>query len=84
MLVDLTPEQIVDFAEITFFRHGETTFQIAGSGETPISTRLIHTYKMKIGDKTVLIYSNLPLLKRTLAKIVKNPFKFVDEHPFRH
>lgn len=84
MLIDLTPEQIIEFAENSFLRFGQTTFQIASSGETPRSTRLIHEYRCRIGDKTVRIYSDNPLKQKELSLIVANPFKFVDEHPFRH
>jgi hypothetical protein len=96
MLIELTPEQIVNFAETEYFcigfskRDGNsvcdglTNFQIAVSGETIRSTRLTHEYRRKIGNKTVRIYSDNPLNQKELSLIVKNPFKFVDEHPFRH
>ena len=84
MKIDLTPEQIIDFADSEHFRFGQTTVKIARSGETPRSTRLIHEYRRRIGNKTVKIYSDYPLKQKELSLIVANPFKFVDEHPFRH
>jgi len=84
MLIDLTPDQIIEFAENSFLRFGQTTFQIARSGETPRSTRLIHEYRRRIGNETVRIYSDYPLKQKELSLIVANPFKFIDEHPFRH
>jgi len=98
MLIDLTTEQVIDFAEREMFAfnhalfdnkpnqgfRGTTVFQIARSGETPRSTRLIHEYRRRIGNKTVRIYSDNPLKQKELSLIVANPFKFVDEHPFRH
>ena len=84
MLIDLTSEQIVEFAENSFFRFGNTTFQIASSGETPRSTHLILEYRRRIANKTVRIYSDNTLNQKELSLIVANPFKFIDEHPFRH
>ena len=84
MLVNLTPDQIIDFAETTFLRIGETTVQIARSGETPRNTRLLHKYRRKIGNRSVLIYSDYPLTQFKLSLLVKNPFIYEDEHPFRH
>ena len=98
MLIDLTPEQIVDFAEQSsfVFNHdlvggginrgfrGKTYFQIASSGETPRLTRLIHEYRRRIGNKTVRIYSDNTLNQKELSLIVANPFKFIDDHPFCH
>lgn len=98
MLIDLTPEQVIDFAEReTFvFNHGlvdngknhgfrgRTHFQIARNGETPRSSKLVHEYRRKIGNKRVRIWSNWPLNQKELSLIVANPFKFIDEHPFSH
>jgi len=96
MLIDLTPEQIVEFAETEHFiigftkrdgkfeYNGFTNFQIASSGESIRSIHLNHEYRRKIGNKTVRIYSDNPLNQKELSLIVANPFKFVDQHPFRH
>lgn len=97
MLIDLTPEQIVDFAEPTFFvinydkkdrggRYmGKTYFQIARPGQVIRSPQLSrHQYRRKIGDKTVIICSDNALNNSELRRILTNPFKFVDEHPFSH
>ena len=96
MLINLSPEKIVEFAETEFFRigfskrdgksecDGFTTFSIHRSDETPHRTNLTHEYRRKIGDLTVKIYSDNPLNQKELSLIVANPFNFVDEHPFRH
>lgn len=97
MLIDLTPEQIVDFAEPTFFvinydkkdrggRYmGKTHFQIARPGQPTRSYQLsLHKYRRKLGNETVIIYSNNALNNSELRRILTNPFKFVDEHPFSH
>lgn len=88
MLIDLTPDQIIDLAETMLFvipcDQWGTHFQIARSGETPRSTRLVHEYRRKIAGKTVRIYAEHKLTQKFLQSIVYNPFKFEDEHPFRH
>jgi len=84
MLIDLTAEQIIEFAENSFLRFNYITVEIARSAESPRSSRLIHKYRRKIGKKTVRIYSDYPLNQEKLSLIVANPFKFIDEHPFRH
>lgn len=97
MLIDLSPEKIAELAETEYFRiffskkskkfghhDGYTYFSICRSGETPHQTKFNHEYRRKIGDLTVRIYSDNSLNNQELKQITTNPFRYVDEHPFRH
>jgi hypothetical protein len=97
MLIDLSPERIVEFAETERFRiffskksrkfghlDGYTYFSICRSGETPHQIKFVHEYRRKIGQLTVRIYSDNPLNNQELKLITTNPFRYIDEHPFRH
>ena len=88
MIIELTPEQIVEFAESEYFRIGDTSFQITSSGESIHTASFTYKYHRRIGGrsdyKVVNIYSNNPLTKNELSLILSNPFVFVDEHPFSH
>jgi len=98
MLVDLTPEQIVDFAVgQQFFRiffskkskkfghqDGYTYFSIVRPYDTIRLKHQPYQYRRRIEHQTVLINSSNPLNQFELSRIVKNPFIYADEHPFRH
>jgi len=96
MLIDLTPEQIVEFVKplhfcIIFTKDGNVTkcndiayFQISDLDEKSRSVYFTHKYRRKFGNIPVHIHSDNPLTQTKLTQIMRNPFSFINEHPFRH